>query len=116
MLSLLQSWVEDSADAIWFLAIINNLIAYDDQNIGTDYDNADAIGYGLMRIVDMKRDPREADKDMDSFDDLPVYEEKDGILIDKTLHGRIDKNDPQAHLWIGETYKTVSKEFLSDLD
>jgi hypothetical protein len=57
MISLLQSWVEDHIIYCWCKLLINDLLTYDEENIGTDWDLADATGLALMRIVDMKRKP-----------------------------------------------------------
>ena len=61
MLGLLQTFVEDTTQYIWFPELINDLLAYDDENIGTDWDLADALGYALMRIEDMRRTPTKED-------------------------------------------------------
>jgi hypothetical protein len=116
MLSLLQTWVEDNWDVIWFNELILNLIAYDEENIGTDWDDADAVGYALMRIIDMKRDPRDITEGEKEDFDLPQYEVKDGILIDRSAGFKFDPNDPQGHLWVGEKYTQKGKATISDLD
>lgn len=54
MVGLMQTDVEDNCDANNFEDLIDELIAYDEFNIGSDWDLADAYGYALMRCSDMK--------------------------------------------------------------
>lgn len=61
MMSILQSYVEDYIHLNQFREITYDLIAYDEENIGTDWDAADALGYALMRIIDSHRRPRKDD-------------------------------------------------------
>jgi len=117
MLGLLQTYVEDNYDVVFFMELLSGLIAYDQENIGSDWDDVDALGYALMRIVDMKRTPeKEEDEQRATSYDLPAYEYEQGTLIDVTNRQRIDPDDPQAHLWIGEKYISDTKEIISDLD
>lgn len=53
MLGVVQSWIDLYIQYCWFIEIINDGIAYDEENIGTDWDSIDAIGLALMRIKDM---------------------------------------------------------------
>ena len=64
MLGLFQSWVEDYIQFCWFGRLIKDAIAYNDEKIGTDWDSVDAMGYALMRIEDMRKNPREVDVDV----------------------------------------------------
>lgn len=74
MVGLLQSWVEDNIEWCRYIRTINDLISYDDANIGTDYDSADALGLCLMRIEDMKRKPKHHENDEDYKNlQLPSY-------------------------------------------
>ena len=61
MLSLMQSWTEDHSQTCVFREVVEDFIAYDDENIGTDYDSADAIGLALIKISDMKAKPRKSE-------------------------------------------------------
>lgn len=73
MIGVLQTWVEDCVHECWFIEMIYDLIAYDDENIGTDYDSGDALGLSLMRIVDMRRDPTNMENKKKYIDELPDY-------------------------------------------
>jgi len=57
VLGVMQTWIEDSIEVCWFEEIPKDFIAYDEVNIGTDYDLADAIGHALIRIQDMQVKP-----------------------------------------------------------
>lgn len=76
MMSLLQTWVEDDSIHCPFPKLLEDLIAYDEENIGTDWDSVDALGLSLMRIIDMKRKPKDEEQekkkeDQYSFDLWP---------------------------------------------
>lgn len=81
-LGVMQTFVEYNAQYCVFEQIINDFLAYDDQNIGNDYDGADAVGNALARIYDMKRLPtdEQVTKAVESLA-LPHYEEKNGVLV-----------------------------------
>ena len=69
MIGLLQAFVLDSIPNCWFSEVVINFLAYDYENIGTDWDNVDAIGLALMRIADMKRKP-EGKTDMKNYEEM----------------------------------------------
>lgn len=69
MVGLLQTWTEDCIIYCWSKLIINDLLTYDEENIGNDWDLADAIGLALMRIVDMRRKPKEKEKESDELEE-----------------------------------------------
>ena len=58
MLGLLQSYIDFYIQYCWFIEMINDGIAYDEDNIGTDWDSMDALGLALMRIKDMNIKPQ----------------------------------------------------------
>ena len=102
MVGLLQSWVEDFTHLCEFPDMLKDLIAYDDQNIGTDYDSADALGYALMRIIDMKRTPQEDTKNKKARSDLPEYIEVNGIIIQVNYPDEDeDEKKPQTVIELG---------------
>lgn len=82
MMGILQTWVVDFISQCWFGEIINNFIAYDEENIGTDWDNVDAIGYALMRIIDRSKKPRQNEQKRKSVSDLPYYQDVGGQIMD----------------------------------
>lgn len=98
MLGILQSYYMDYSGSIWFEEIIRDALAYDESNIGTDWDLTDALGYAMMRIVDMKRSPQEEKNDVDARYDnaLPTGDDINDFIRysdenDMTDSGRNEK-------------------------
>jgi len=58
ILGVIQSWVEDHVLFCVFVAMLRDLLAYDEEYVGTDWDSVDALAYAKMRIDDMKTRPR----------------------------------------------------------
>ena len=100
MISLLQTYVEDAIHVCYFDNLIRNFLAYDYENIGTDWDDVDAIGYALMRIVDMKRVPVKESTQMEKNDDLdlPSYVMRNGILVKDEESSDYDEMDERELL------------------
>jgi hypothetical protein len=69
MVGFLQSYILDYVYLCKDPQMIRELIAYDSQNIGTDWDLADSLGFALIRNVDMKRKPRSDESDQGEKDD-----------------------------------------------
>ena len=63
ILGIVQSYVEDYIDYCVFVELLRDMLAYDEQYIGTDWDSVDALAYAIMRIEDMKTRPRKSDSD-----------------------------------------------------
>ena len=82
MLSVVQSWIEKFVQFCWFIEIINDGIAYDAENIGTDWDSIDATGLAIMRIMDMKVKIRHSaeEKSINTNLNLPSYRTVDGEM------------------------------------
>lgn len=74
MSSLMQSAIIDNGKDIWFPELINQLQNYDEVEIGSDNDLADAYGMALMQDVSCDIKPRnlEAEVITDRFD-LPQF-------------------------------------------
>lgn len=62
IMGVLQSWVVDYAQFCKFALLLRDLLAYDEEYIGTDWDSADALAYAIMRIEDMRVRPRKKDE------------------------------------------------------
>lgn len=54
MLGIQATYIEDSWQNIWFEELVRDYLAYDEENIGSDWDLADAAGNALIRIKDKK--------------------------------------------------------------
>lgn len=61
ILGIVQSYVEDDIEYCNFVELLRDLLAYDEEYVGTDWDSVDALAYAIMRIEDMKTRPRKSD-------------------------------------------------------
>ena len=80
MSGLMQADIEDNVENIWFPELINQLGNFDEVEIGSDNDLADAYGLSLMQDVSCEVKPRdnEANDIPDRFE-LPVF--KNGRMV-----------------------------------
>ena len=94
VLSLQQSWVEDYAIMCWYHELLLDLIAFDEINIGNDYDLADALGHALIRIQDMKRKPSFNHAISEDQISLPEWREDENgnIVMEKSPFNTVKKN------------------------
>ena len=83
-LGIAQSWVDDHIHLCDFEVLIKGLIAFDEINIGTDWDIVDALIYALMRIVDRKAKPRSEKDDLKEENSQNWTEDRDGNVVSKT--------------------------------
>ena len=86
ILGVIQSWVEDYVMFCAFVLILRDLLAYDEEYVGTDWDSVDALAYAKMRIDDMKTKPRKSSDMSDGTYDSPKWkydENGNAILIEK---------------------------------
>lgn len=84
VLGHLQTLVDEHSEYIWFPYIIRDFLAYDEENIGTDWDIADAMALAYIRILDMKKRPKEKShaKDFKYMNELPDIE-NENINLDQ---------------------------------
>lgn len=80
MVGLMQTDIEDNCDVNFSEPLVDNLIAYDELNIGDDWDLGDAYGYALMRCVDSRLSPRESKSDEKEIHYEDVYNQKTQTL------------------------------------
>jgi len=79
ILGLVRSMTEDYVSYYNFPEMLRDMLAYDEEYIGTDWDSVDALAYAKMRIVDMKTTPRAAPEDIDDAYADPEWKfDKDG--------------------------------------
>ena len=98
MIGLLQTFVLDSISTCWFSEVVVNFLAYDYENIGTDWDNVDATGLALMRIVDMKRTPEKED-DNESYEEMMGLSSFQLVNGEIVQGGKIDSMESEADFW-----------------
>lgn len=81
ILGIVQTWVENHVDLCNFPPMLRDLLAYDEEYIGTDWDSVDSLAYAKMRIEDMRTRPRRNDMD-DDVSDEPVWgKDEDGNIV-----------------------------------
>jgi len=64
MVSLMESHIEDHGDKIWFGHLINELGNYDEVEIGSDNDLADAYGIALMQDISCDIKPKNMEENV----------------------------------------------------
>jgi hypothetical protein len=78
----------------WYHELLLDLIAFDEINIGNDYDLADALGHALIRIQDMKRKPSFNHAISEDQISLPEWREDENgnIVMEKSPFNTVKKN------------------------
>jgi hypothetical protein len=87
MVAMMQTWVQDEAEYCEFPQILAEIADYDAITLDSDNDAADALGFALMRDVDMKRVPvdNRAEEEINKAFDCPIWTEReDGSMVDIT--------------------------------
>ena len=85
ILGIVQSYVEDDIEYCNFVDLLRDLLAYDEEYVGTDWDSVDALAYAIMRVEDMKTRPRKSDDAEDpALADAKWIFDRDGnaLLVD----------------------------------
>ena len=62
IVGIIQSWIEDYAAMCDSEILVRELIAFDEVNMGSDWDIVDALGYAKMRMIDRKAKPTNVEK------------------------------------------------------
>ena len=95
ILGVVQSFVEDFIQFCNFPEMLRDMLAYDEEYIGTDWDSVDALAYSIMRIEDMRTRPRKGEADNDpAYADAKWRFDGDGnaILVDEgQINIKIDR-------------------------
>lgn len=96
-LSVMQTFIEDYSDLIWFEELIDDYLTYDKENIGNDWDLADACGNALFSVLKKnasgseddfadsgeEEDPRESE--YEKFRNMPSYHyDRSGKFVQDT--------------------------------
>lgn len=102
MLGAIQTWVEDWGHINEFPKLSQDLIAYDDENIGTDWDLADALGICLTRIIDMGRKIPQQTSDVQE-DPMDMGQWINGELV--TTASVISTNEDKPWLKLPSAFK-----------
>jgi len=100
MIALLQTWVVDNIHNCWFQWIVKDLQEYDITAKDSDWDSADALGFALMRIQDMR---------------FPVMPENAKTLADPySISGNADNMESEDYVERPDRYKTVNGTDIKD--
>lgn len=94
ILGVVQSWVEDYVEFCNFVEMLRDLLAYDAEYVGTDWDSVDALAYAIMRVEDMRTRPRKGNED-DSSNDEPRWKfdnNGNAILISENLTNAVSRS------------------------
>ena len=73
ILGVVQSWIEDFVQYCNFPQMLRDMLAYDEEYVGTDWDSVDALAYAKMRIEDMKTKPRKGSDEIATEYDEPQW-------------------------------------------
>jgi len=96
IIGVVQSWVEDFVQFCNFPEMLRDLLAYDEEYIGTEWDSVDSLAYAIMRIEDMRTQPRKGEAENDpAYADAKWRFDADGnaILVDTPqLTTKIESN------------------------
>lgn len=85
IIGLVQSSVEDFVQFYKFPHLLRDLLAYDEEYIGTDWDSVDALAYAKMRIEDMKTRPRKNSEEVETGDPIWKFDKSgNAILVEST--------------------------------
>lgn len=99
ILGVVQSWVEDYVQFCNYPPLLRDLLAYDEEYIGTDWDSVDALALAKMRAEDMKTTPRKANDNEDKSMDEPQWvhdKEGNAILISKPKQLKDNSNQNES--------------------
>jgi hypothetical protein len=95
MLSLMQTGVEDNAMELGPSKFVLDLLSYDTENVGTDWDAADAYGLAKIRIVDRKAKPRASNEaEVDTrFEQIEWIDDGSGNLVERITRKTQEGNE-----------------------
>jgi len=103
MLALVQTFIEEFCEYIVFQPMLRDGIAYDEENIGTDWDSIDATGLALMRDYDMRVVPTER-----FTEDGEEYEKVKYITKGNTLIPYVERRGGKELLLQQNSWKSMS--------
>lgn len=121
MVGLMQTDVEDNCEVIYFDELVDNLIAYDELNIGDDWDLGDAYGYALMRCVDMRisvKDDTNTESDELKLITNQTYDSINGVvtLSVVTINTNFDAEEIFTSQLLGDSFTGKRKSYYPDGD
>lgn len=116
ILGIVQTWVENYADLCMFPELLRDLLAYDEEYIGTDWDSVDALAYAIMRVEDMKTRPHRSDDFRESEVEPEWIVNQNGNIVlkrelpDTDKREKILKNEDSVGRWAELDYERFRKK------
>ena len=110
ILGVVQTWVENFVNLCNFPLLLRDLLAYDEEFIGTDWDSVDALAYAIMRVEDMRTRPRRNDEDPYTNDEPIWVSDRHGNMVIKNPAPSVVQNEyieqpEHAGRWTALDYK-----------
>lgn len=118
ILGVVQTWVENYVDLCNFPEMLRDLLAYDEEYVGTDWDSVDALAYGVMRVEDMKTRPRRNDEYYVDESEPEWVRNEDGAIVlkyvpdDNPKQLPPEKKDEKANWTQLDYQRDVAKDYL----
>lgn len=118
ILGVVQTWVENYVDLCNFPELLRDLLAYDEEYVGTDWDSVDALAYAVMRVEDMRTRPRRNDEYYIDESEPEWIRNEDGAIVlkyvpdDKPKQGPLEKKDEKANWTQLDYQRDVAKDYL----
>lgn len=104
IIGIIQSFIEDWIHLCDAEVLIREMIAFDEINIGSDWDIVDALGYCLMRIIERKGKPQDKDaSDESSCSSVEWERRSDGSVVLKD----VVSNDNDDFVMFGDKKITI---------
>jgi len=114
ILGVVQTWVENYVDLCPFPEMLRDLLAYDEEYIGTDWDSVDALAYAIMRVEDMKTRPRKSDDFADVNTDPEWIVNSNGNIVLKNEIKEevksIEEKNEVTNKWVSLDYQRPKKK------
>jgi hypothetical protein len=118
ILGIVQTWVENHVDLCNFPELLRDLLAYDEEYIGTDWDSVDALAYAIMRIEDMRTRPRRMDDTYEKEVEPEWVRNADGHMVlkyePKAESAREENRKEEKGGWVSLDYELDNKKDFID--
>jgi hypothetical protein len=120
ILGIVQTWVENYVDLCKFPELLRDLLAYDEEYIGTDWDSVDALANAVMRVEDMKTRPHRSDdfKERNTEPEWIVNQNGNIVLkqelLDPDIKEEVLKNEDSVGRWTELDYESFKKKEKKD--
>jgi hypothetical protein len=120
ILGIVQTWVENYVDLCKFPELLRDLLAYDEEYIGTDWDSVDALANAVMRVEDMKTRPHRSDDFKERNTEPEWIVNQNGNIVlkqelpDPDIKEEVLKNEDSVGRWTELDYESFKKKEKKD--